>query len=167
MQAISNVVLTAALGFGGFLGLFGLTHHGSTTPPAPSPREHAHAASTDALPQDIACINTAVATREASLDMAVTTETNAITTAYTTRASALASAYAQPDTASIRAAVVAAWKAFSISITSAHKDSKTAQQAAWSQFRAAVQACGGNAASVSDSSNASLDDAAGGTTNVQ
>ncbi len=81
----------------------------------------------------IACVGSAVATREASLDSAE----SALSSAYTTRASALAAAYALTTGSAVKAAVKLAWSNFS----SAEKTWKSAQGTAWQTFKTASQSC--------------------------
>ena len=153
-----KILLTAA-GIGAFFGLGG-DHK------APPPDRHGaevHATTTAGTSVNIACIAAAVAAREAILQTAIGTNGTDISAAYSARASALASAYVQTDTSAIRKAVKTAWTTFSAALRVAHKNWKTAQQGAWSQFKTALKACGGSATTVSDSANASIDASAGGT----
>jgi hypothetical protein len=158
---MNTVFMTAAAGIGALMGLFGGGHPATSSVPLPR-HEPMHMTSTT-VSADISCVAAAVATREATLDTAINAETGTISAAYSTRASTLASAYAQTGNDSIRASVKTAWAAFATSVASAHKDWKTAQQGAWTQFRTAVKSCGGNAAAVSDAANATIDASAGGT----
>jgi len=124
------------------------------------PRDRGHASSTIAN-VDLSCVAAAVAAREAALGTAAGANAASLTSAYTDRAAALASAYAQTDKTEIKKAVKDAWAKFGAALRLAHKSWKSAQQAAWTQFRTAVKACGTGASAVTDSANASADAGAG------
>ena len=132
---------------------------GSSTRPAFTNKDgFRNATSTSALSATaIACVSTAVTTREQALGTGVTSYTSSVSSAYATRASALSSAYTGASADIIRPAVKSAWTAFSSSVSTAKKAWKTAQQSAWKDFKTAVALCGTGATSVADTSGATLD----------
>lgn len=89
----------------------------------------------------IACVATAVATRESALAIGVTAHNQAVQTAYSTRATALADAYKQTTVAGVKGAVKTAWSSFNSSVKSANKTWKKVQSDTWSTFKTAAKAC--------------------------
>lgn len=90
---------------------------------------------------DVACIGTAVATRETALGSAVSSMNTSVENAYSARASALAAAYAQTDTAEVRTDVRAAWDAFKKDVRAARSAWKAAQKSAWNTYRDSTKSC--------------------------
>jgi len=95
---------------------------------------------------DIACMGTAVATREAAISSAFSAKSSAVSAAFTTRTSALVSAWAITTAKDRNAAIKAAWKAFNAAATTARKTYRAANLAAWKAFRTGAKACHGSAA---------------------
>ncbi len=89
----------------------------------------------------IACVATAVNTREQAIDAAMTAHTAAINAAYTARATALQQAWSQTDPKAIRTSVHNAWKTFRAALQKATSDWRTARKAAWDAFNKAVKQC--------------------------
>jgi|CXWL01.1.fsa_nt_gi hypothetical protein len=89
----------------------------------------------------IACVGTAVNTREAALAAAMATFTSAQNAAYTARSVALKSAYALTTAKEVRNAVKTAWSTFNTSQKVARKAWQTASKAAWMTYRKAAQSC--------------------------
>jgi hypothetical protein len=104
-----------------------------------------HSTSTSATllsTQVLSCVGAAVNTRESAIGSAVSTHNSAVQAAYSARATALASAYSTGGTASqVRAAVKAAWSAFTKAVRTANTAWKTSRNSAWSTYRTAVKAC--------------------------
>src|SRR3989344_218239 len=160
---MDKIFLTAAAGIGALFGNGGNGGDSKMPPPVRNEvRNEVRIRATTAPGSfDVSCVATAVAAREAALAAAATANAQALTSAYSDRGSALASAYAQTGNDVIRKAVKNAWNKFNAALRLAHRGWKTAQQSAWTQFRTAVKACGAGAASIADSSNASMDASAG------
>ena len=87
----------------------------------------------------IACVGTAVATREASLDAGFATYTKAVSDAYSARATALAGAYTGSSTVAVKAAVKTAWTTFRASVKTAQTSWKSTKASA--TFGTAAKAC--------------------------
>lgn len=105
---------------------------------------------------DIACIGTAVASRENSLTTSLTTLQSSITTAYTARSSALATAYTKTEKSEVRAGVKSAWSTFKKDVKSARASWKQAQKSAWSTFKTSTKNCKASK-EVGDAANASAE----------
>ena len=105
----------------------------------------------------IACVGSAVNTREQSLDAGITTLTQAQNAAYSARAGALAQAYTLTSgNGAIRTAIRAAWTTFSAAMRTARTAWQKTRSTAWATFRTTVKACKAPAVAT-DSANSSLD----------
>jgi hypothetical protein len=93
------------------------------------------------MAKKIACVGTAVNTREASLDQAIATHTKAVSDAYGVRALALKDAYTATTSKQLNANVKAAWKAFDTSMKDAQKSWKSSKDTAWATYKTAAIAC--------------------------
>lgn len=91
--------------------------------------------------EQIQCVGSAIATREASLTSSMATYGQAINSAHSTRATDLATAYSKTTQAELRAGISVAWKAFNSSTKSAQKAWRTSKESAWSAYKTAVKAC--------------------------
>jgi hypothetical protein len=135
----------------GFVAMFGGSTTSTTTH---NPHDYndyrPHATTTVAQSVNIQCIAAAVAAREASLGSAQSANMSAVNSAYATRASALAAAYSQITPDSIKKGIRAAWNSFNAAVKMANKTWRTAEQAAWKQFKTALRACGNGATSYAD-----------------
>jgi hypothetical protein len=89
----------------------------------------------------IACVGAAVNAREQAISSAEQTFSTASSAAYSARASALQQAYTATTYKDVRAAVKAAWTAFSSAERAAHKDWVKARDGAWKTYRTAAVAC--------------------------
>jgi len=89
----------------------------------------------------IACVGTAVNTRETTLDAAMATFTGASNAAYTARASALKQAYTATTTRGVSTAVKTAWTTFNSAVKSARKAWQAARDTAWQTYRTSATAC--------------------------
>lgn len=104
----------------------------------------------------IACVKTAVATRESALSSAWTALNSAVVSAYSARASALADAYSNGTRAEVRADVKTAWKAFKDTVREARAEVKSDRADAWKTFKASAKSCKGTG-DLDDSTNASVE----------
>lgn len=93
-------------------------------------------------PTNVACVQTAVTTREATLLAAFNTYSSAQATALSARGTALTSAWGQTDAAARRAARNAAWDAYKQANKSAASALRSASKSAWDTFRTASKTCG-------------------------
>lgn len=152
---MSNALAGLAAGVMAVFGASSINDH--RMPSVPRGDMKVRATTTASGSVDLACVAAAVAARERSLSTGVGTYTQSVSSAYSTRASALASAYAGSDLATIRAAVKTSWQNFGAALKLAQKSWRTAQQAAWTQFKIATKSCGAGAASVADSTNATAE----------
>lgn len=89
----------------------------------------------------VACVGTAVASREQSVDTAFSTYTQAMNAAYSARTAALAAAYREPDTQAVAAAVKAAWKTFNASTKKARAAWRASRDTSWKTFRTNAKTC--------------------------
>ncbi len=105
---------------------------------------------------DVACINTAVATRESTLATALGTHQQTMTAAYAARAAALTAAYTGTDQKTIKANVKKAWDDFATTQKNAKMTSQRSRENTWKTFKTSVKACKGGD-SVSDARNASME----------
>lgn len=105
---------------------------------------------------DIACVGTAVATRERALSAGISTFNTSISGAYSKRSAALAAAYAKTDTSTVKKDVAAAWSTFKKDIKSARSSWKSTQKGAWEAFRTSTKSCK-IASTISDGGNASTE----------
>lgn len=104
---------------------------GSTTP----------VATTTSVNANIACVQTAVKTREASIGGAFTTFSTSISSALTARASALETAWGTSDAKTRRTLRNEAWANYKKANQSAKSTFKTSKKAAWDAFKTASKAC--------------------------
>ena len=160
---MENFLAAAAAGIAAVFGGFG---GGDNRMPPPERNEvrneiKLQASTTTRGSIDIACVAAAVAAREAALATAVSANAQALTSAYSARASALATAYTQTEKEAIKKSVKSSWANFGAALRLAQRGWKNAQKTAWTQFKAAIKACGPAASSVADTSNASADEKAG------
>ncbi len=95
---------------------------------------------------DNVCVQTAVDARETSLIAAWGTYNTAMTAAYTARKTALHDAWGKTDVKERRAAVKAAWDAFSKAKKVAVKGWNDTRKGVWKTFRTAAKACKGASA---------------------
>ncbi len=102
----------------------------------------------------IACVRTAVATREATIATEFTTYNSAVSAAYATRANELSGAYSNTTTKEVQAGVKVSWADFKKSTLSANKTWIASRNVAWSTFRTAAKTCKAPTG-VSDSANSS------------
>ncbi len=89
----------------------------------------------------IACVGTAVTTREAALGAAVAVHAQAVAAAYSTRATELSGAYSNTMVKTLKPGIKVSWADFNKSVKSASEKWKTSKNAAWATFRTAVKAC--------------------------
>ena len=160
---MENFLAAAAAGIAAVFGGFG---GGDNRMPPPERNEvrneiKLQASTTARGSIDIACVAAAVAAREAALATAASANAQALTSAYSARASALATAYTQTEREAIKKSVKSSWANFGAALRLAQRGWKNAQKTAWTQFKAAIKACGPAASSVADTSNASADEKAG------
>ena len=94
-----------------------------------------------ATPPTIACVGTAVNTRETAIDKAMTAFTGAMNAAYAARATALQSAYGLTTASTAKAAVKTAWSTFNASAKTARKAWLASRNAAWAAYRTTAVAC--------------------------
>jgi hypothetical protein len=97
-------------------------------------------------PEQVACVRTAVAKREAAINSTWMTFASTMSSAYTTRASALDLAWTMTDTTTRRAAVKSAWSSWRSTVNGARSIHKTAKTAAWSVFKSDATVCKVNTA---------------------
>lgn len=90
---------------------------------------------------DTACVQTAVAKREAALATAVDAYYTSMKSAMSTRAAALATAWGQADATTREAAIRAAHTAFRTSAKTATSTMRTARKASWQTFKTDAKAC--------------------------
>ena len=99
-------------------------------------------ADTPPTPAQVACVGSAVNTRETALGTAISALTSSVNSAYTARAAALKQAYAlTTGNSAIKKAVSGAWSVFSKTLKTARRAWKDSRNAAWTQYGQAVQAC--------------------------
>lgn len=94
--------------------------------------------------RDIACVGTAVATREDALIAALDEFTADAKAALQARKTALAAAYAKTDRTEVRNDVRAAWKTYRSTMKTIRAELKADKRAAYSAFKIAARACGGS-----------------------
>lgn len=95
---------------------------------------------------NLACMQAAVDKRDTALSAAVDAFASAIKSALDARKGALKAAWALTDKKARRAAIRAAWKAWTTSSQGARRDLNNARKAAWTQFYADRKSCGRGAA---------------------
>lgn len=91
---------------------------------------------------DVACIQTAVAKREASLAQGFSAFSATISEAYSDRAAALGTVWSITDAGGRRLGLKTAWDAFQQSGKGARETLKTARKDAWKLYNAEVKRCG-------------------------
>lgn len=111
-------------------------------------------ATTISFDANIACVQTAVKAREASIGSAFTTFSTSISSALTTRASALETAWGTSDAKTRRTLRNEAWTNYKRANQSAKATFKTSKKSAWDTFKKASKAC--KTAVVESESNDSL-----------
>lgn len=123
-------ILFAFVLFALSLGSFGFAFADEATPtPTPTPKP------------GLACMQTAVSTRDGSIITAWGKFSSAITSALTVRKDALVAAWGINDRKSRRAAIRAAWNAFRGSNQSARATLKSERNSAWKQFAVDAKGC--------------------------
>lgn len=90
---------------------------------------------------DIACVKTAVETRENAISTALDTFNTSVKTSLQTRKTALLAAWSLTDNAARKTAIKAAWKTFNTEYKVARKAFSTTKKTAWNQFSVARKAC--------------------------
>jgi hypothetical protein len=95
-----------------------------------------------ALPADmVACVQTAIETRDSAIMAAVDTYATAIKAALSTRKDALKAAWAIPAASDMKAALKTAWTNYGVAAKAARKALSDAKKSAWTAFAAARKAC--------------------------
>ncbi len=94
---------------------------------------------------DLACMQTAVGTRDNAIIAALDTYASGVKTSLQTRRDALNAAWGITNVKQRRLALRAAWTAFQGTWKSASKGLRVAKNAAWTQFNKDRRACNGNA----------------------
>ncbi len=89
----------------------------------------------------IACVGTAVNTRESAIDSALNAYTASVNSAYTARANALKDAYTKTTLADVKSAIKKAWADFSNAVKSARKAWQSARLSAWKTFKTSAKIC--------------------------
>jgi len=156
MKKILVLSLGFMLAFGGFSFTFAqdsLANTGTTTvncitTPCPeatttafTPTTIATTTSANSNTLNLQCVQTAVATREASMVNAFNAFSTSMSTALSTRATALNTAWGLTDAKARRETRSAAWKAFSVSSKTAKTTFKTSKKSAWNTFKTATKEC--------------------------
>lgn len=90
---------------------------------------------------NIACVKTAVDTRETAIGSAVSTAATAVNSAYATRKTALLAAWDIQDNASRKSAIKTAWETWKQSLKDTRKTFNDARKAAWKQFATDRRTC--------------------------
>jgi len=146
-----SVLVSAALG--PFMG-----RDASSTPRQMPPKERATASTTVAVPSAamIACVGTAVNTRESSLIAGQETLSASINSAYEARAGALKTAYAQTSAEGVRSSVKSAWQKFQSSTKSAQTAWRSTSKRAWDAYNSAVKSCKAPS-TITDTANTTLE----------
>ncbi|MEK7588959.1 MAG: hypothetical protein AAB438_04055 [Patescibacteria group bacterium] len=108
----------------------GTSNTGTTTPVA-----------TTTSVNNMQCIQTAVATREAAVIAAWTTFSSATSTALSARATALNTAWGMTDAKARRTARNTAWSTYKTDAKKAGYDLKMAKRTAWEAFKTASKGC--------------------------
>lgn len=103
----------------------------------------------------VACMQTAVETRDTAIVAAFDTYATAVKSALNTRKDALKIAWAITDRKERRTAIMTAWKNYKIAIKDAKSALKTSKKTAWDTFKTASKAC--KPAKTQDNSNQSVD----------
>ncbi len=112
-----------------------------STAPALADGGHGTSGSNANSATTIACMKTAVGTRETSIKTAYTTYNTAVTAAYTARATALAAAWSLTSWSDIKPAIRTAWKDFKNANKTAKRTWMTSEKAAWKKFKTDAKAC--------------------------
>lgn len=102
--------------------------------------------------ESIACVGTAVATRENSLSSGMSTYSQSVNSAYTKRATDLATAYSQTTGEAVKTGVKSAWSGFASTTKTAKRSWKNTRDNAWKTFKTSVKACKAST-SITDASN--------------
>jgi hypothetical protein len=89
----------------------------------------------------VACVQTAVDTRDTAIIAAVNAYTTAVMTALSTRKDALKAAWAIPAAKDMKAALKTAWTNYGVAAKAARKALSDAKKSAWTAFAAARKAC--------------------------
>ncbi|GEM_PF-5047162 len=105
---------------------------------------------------NLACVQSAVQTRESALQSAWQTFSSAGSSALTARASALQAAWGNAEKQARQTAVKKAWRDFNTAIRAAKKVHKTANREAWAAFRTARKTCGTNSSDGDEDSGENL-----------
>jgi hypothetical protein len=92
---------------------------------------------------DIACMQQAVATREASIADAFGVFSQGVTSALTARASALATVWSQQEHTARVTLRKEAWRGYKNTMKSLRTSFKTAKKSAWTTFKSATKSCKG------------------------
>ncbi len=135
------ILTVSALAMASMFALSAFADDGNHATTSPNPRH-------TPTPVDITCVQTAVNTRETTLDTGFDTLTASIKSAYTARKAALNTAWGMSDAKARRASIRIAFSDFRTNTRKARQAWTTTRIAAWNQFSTARRACpGGNAAS--------------------
>jgi|SRR5581483_7556873 len=105
---------------------------------------------------NVACVATAVDTRESAIIAAYQARGTAVTQALQNRQTALKNAWAMTDAKARNAAIRAAWKNYQTDFKAANTTFRKARMDAWTAFNTARKACGPNS-QTSDSGTMGLD----------
>ena len=95
--------------------------------------------------KDMACLQTAVQTRENTIITTWSTFSSALSAAHTSRSSALFTAYGSSDAATQRTAIKKIWSDFKTADKNARTALKASRKDAWMTFKADVKKCKGSA----------------------
>jgi len=106
---------------------------------------------------DVSCVQTAVVTRETTLDGGIATNNAAQTSAYLTRKNALSTAWTQTDATLRKTAIENAWSSFKTARKNAAQQWKSTRDSAWKTFKSAIKTCGGDATLSGELSQANSD----------
>ena len=101
----------------------------------------AFAKTTPISSEALACVATAVGTREDAIASGLTAYTTAMSSAFSSRKSALVAAWAMPARTDRNAAIKSAWSAFHSSEKTATASWKQSKKEAWSVFKTASVDC--------------------------
>lgn len=105
---------------------------------------------------NVACIQSAIDTRDNALVSALGSYSSSATSALNTRKDALKAAWALTAAKDRRAAIKSAWKTYRSSVSTIRSDFRKAKKSAWTSFYSARKACGPQHA-VEDSTTQSVD----------
>ncbi len=104
---------------------------------------------------DVACMATAVDTREAALVAGMTTYGSSIVSLLQTRQGALKAAWGKTVVQERRTAIQSAWKDYRTARATAQKNWRDAKKSAWDTFTTSAKACGSTSAA--DNGSAGVD----------